>query len=232
MPSATIKLATNIPLIGTVKYMDFYPGKEKDGTKYAAQIALKGTWDEKGDGTVYLAAPVAYGILKDGFAHEDGKKSFQGAEVPQFKWDYQGKVRVLKSEDGLKRHTTVTAADGPVDAATGGPPRKVEFNRPPILPGSTPSPAPATDERWTELGRNYAKAVEIAAQTWQGGNLDSQAIVAAAATVFIEANKRGLTVPKTAEQQAATIRDTVDSFTAMPTQLKEEPDPELPEWMR
>jgi hypothetical protein len=81
------------------------------------------------------------------------------------------------------------------------------------------------------LERNYKKAVTIALGAWSGP-LNEQAIVAAAATVFIEAQKRGLTVPPTAQQQAETVRDTLDSFAVMPPQLKDAPDPELPAWMQ
>lgn len=51
MAGTTIKLQTNIPVMGTVEYCDFIPTKNPT---YSDQIALRGKWDGAGDGRIYL----------------------------------------------------------------------------------------------------------------------------------------------------------------------------------
>src|SRR4051794_37904466 len=109
---ATIKLQTNIAVTGTVKYMDFYPAKmvtDKNGVEqeYAAQVALKGVWDGSGEGVIYLPQMLANEIIGAGLAQTAGEKVFQGQTVPQFKWLYQGRVQVLKAEEGRTKRTSV-----------------------------------------------------------------------------------------------------------------------------
>lgn len=200
--SPTIKPLTNVPLVGVVRYMDYWPAKEKDGKQYGAQVSLKGTWDEQGEGTVYLPSVVGDQIIVDGLAHQDGTKVFQGEQVPQFRWDYAGRVSILRREDGQKKFTTVT----PVE----------KNGSPPIQQGDAHEPGPGVDtvaqvhggipsprQRWADLQETYDACVKIAAKVWRLDPTDgmntpaewTELLGRAANTLFIEANKRNLPPP-------------------------------------
>ena len=187
---ATLKLQTNIPVYGVVKYMDYYPAKMVDGKEYGAQIALKGTWEGTGEAAIYLPHFLANDIVGAGLAHSDGEKVFQGQTIPQFRWSHSGRVQVLKAEDGRIKRTTVLAVD-----ATGAVPAQAPVHRPtPTVKDATPSYGSVPGDPWSEIERQYERARRTACRVW-GDNYDPQALVAAAATVFIEANKRGIAPP-------------------------------------
>jgi hypothetical protein len=78
--------------------------------------------------------------------------------------------------------------------------------------------------------------VNTATEVWGETDLDvdAAAFVASVATLFIEANKRGLTVPaphvpSTAEQKATAIRDAIDKYADKPLPIqKGEEEDDLP----
>lgn len=211
MATATkIKLDVNVPLTGTVKYVDFYPEKEnpnQPGKVMAAQWALTGSWswrspeygDVSAEGKVYIdeyqlaASPVALGFVEANGTWDDGN--------PKFKWTYKAAVRLLKTEDGKKRHVTISRLDqtAPTVAAGSPPPAAVapvahQSGQAPVrVPSGTPAPVPPSQDEWSQLERQYERARIAACRVW-GENYDPTALVAATATVFIEANKRGLKI--------------------------------------
>jgi hypothetical protein len=77
------------------------------------------------------------------------------------------------------------------------------------------------------------RCVEIAAMAW---GVDRSGLVDSAVhTLFIEANKRGLTVPaphapRTAEQKAAAVRDAIDQYASPPKALDEPELDQPPPW--
>jgi hypothetical protein len=220
-----IKLEPNVVVTGTVKFVDFYAEKEnpnQPGKVMAAQWALNGAWswivpgtDEQmhAEGKIYIdeyqlaASPVALGFVEPNGTWDDGN--------PKFKWTYKAAVRLLKTEDGKKRHVTISrltdspagvgAAPAPLPVGHGTP---AQASRPPqAVP--TPTPAPHTDP-WSDLARSYERAHVLACKVW-GDNYEPSALVAAAATIFIEANKRGLKAT-----------NPIESFAGMPEPLKQD----------
>jgi hypothetical protein len=251
---AKLDFKTNIPVVGTVKYLDYYPEREvkgRDGKTFmaSAQVRLKGTFDGT-DGEIYLPAFLAEHMIRDGLAQDAGERDGK----QQFKWLEAGPVEILRAENGAKKITTVRALNGKAtDAAptaTGAvsPPPAASPSKGTAIPVSAtaaPSAVPHTqDDGWDALARQYTRAVDVAGQAWKtmaASTVDwsAEAMVAAAATVFIEANKRGLTVPaphapKTAEQRAAAVRDAIDRYAKPPAALGDPgpqeapPDDELP----
>jgi hypothetical protein len=95
---------------------------------------------------------------------------------------------------------------------------------------ATPVAVPPQDEQWDALARVYEKAFHIASVAWGGG----EPAVEAVHTLFIEANKRGLTVPAphvppTPEQKATAIRDSIDRYAEKPDAIaKGEEEDDLP----
>ncbi len=187
-PSKTIKLATNIPLVGTVQSC-YYAKSKTEG--YSDQIKLKGTFDGQGEGSVYLPLRLVNDLATAGMlAVPTDKKDNYGNQA--FQWLYGGKIQILKQEEGTRKFTTVTAAE--------------KNGSPPIQQGDAHEPEPYDD------GTN--RAVDDLGEWWHGryllmkychrlaknihgdGEHDQQAVAATAHTLFIQANMAGKLAPR------------------------------------
>jgi hypothetical protein len=102
---------------------------------------------------------------------------------------------------------------------------------------ATPVAVPPQDDQWDALKRQYKESICTVLEAFEDFKLapEDTALIAAIATVFIEANKRGLTVPAphvppTPLQKATAIRDSIDRYADMPEPIKqgEEEDDSLP----
>jgi hypothetical protein len=256
MATATkIKLDVNVPLTGTVKYVDFYAEKEnpnQPGKVMAAQWALTGAWmwtnvqggAEAAEGKVYIdefqlaASPVALGLVQQNGQWDDGN--------PKFKWTHVGPIRLVKTEDGRKRHVAIMRLDQtgnfaapqasiPAAGAVSPPPAAspgratAEVTRGNSAAVPVSGSSPVKDGEWAALARQYKKCVGIALWAWRVNEhsdpiIEESAIAAAAATLFIESNKRGMTVPApepTAKEKAEAIRA---AFDEMPAALQHDGD--------
>jgi hypothetical protein len=103
MAGTTIKLQTNIPVIGTITYCDFIKSKNTapDGTPYSDQISLRGTWDGAGEGRMYLHLSIEQelknlGVIGDRQANGNCPLLLQAP-----------KVKVTKIEQGTAKRTVV-----------------------------------------------------------------------------------------------------------------------------
>lgn len=201
MVTATkISLDVNVPLTGTVKFVSYYPEKpnpNKPGTTFSDQWALTGQWSwttpegeqASGEGKVYIdcyqlaASPLQLGLVQEDGTWDDGST--------RYKWTHAGPIRLVKTEKDRKRHVTISRVQiggGAVEitpkfATTAAPAT-------PLTLGSANDTA-GTDDPWASLERQYERARALACRIW-GDDYEPQALVAAAATVFIEANRRGL----------------------------------------
>ena len=242
----TIKLQTNIPIVGVLKYVDYSKSRVEG---WQDQLCLKGTWDGHGEGRVYLPVWLADKMIEQNIVDEDGQDRY---ENPAYRVTYAGRVQILREEHGTKKVTTIlplgdvgpiTAKSAPTAAGAESPPPAASprraladgrdrDGRPVAVPASVP---PSSDE-WAALSRNYHRACDIASRAWsnaEGVVVSADHLVAAAATVFIEANKRGLTVPApveklSPEQKVERIRESFDKFAEKPEALKDEADDDLP----
>jgi len=248
-----VKLDVNIPMRGDVKFVAHYAEREnpnKPGTTYAAQWVLTGVWSwtdpvngpQKAEGKVGIdeyqlaASPIVLGLAKQEGTWDDGN--------PKYKWTHNGPVLLLKTKDGKKNHVTISRLDTngqpvaaqPAAGAASPPPVASTGRATAAVTRSSSGVAPVSGppSGWDDISRSYASAVRVASNAWLGVNLSPEAKVAAAATVFIEANKRGLTVPApTREQQAGAVRDAFDRYADMPAALKQDEPPlpsEVPPW--
>ena len=233
----TIKLQTNIPLVGTLKYADHKPSTTEG---WADQIRLKGQFDGKGEGYVYIGAWMADKLVKQGIIEVTSPGDEESGESPSYRVIYKDKVQILREEEGTKKITTILPL-GAAPTAAGAESRPAaspsKGSAIPVSATAVPASVPPLQdgEPWKALARSYKKAVEVASWAWGGDEvtLNDEAIVAAAATVFIEANKRGLSVPApveklSPEQKAERIRDAIDKYAEKPEALKDDADDDLP----
>lgn len=229
--SVTIKLQTNVPLVGVLQYVDFAKSKTEG---WADQICLKGHFDGHGEGRVYLSDWLAKPMLENGLIETNGLDR-DGNQA--YKVLYKGRVQILREENGPKKFTTILPLDAstPAAGAVSPPPATSPGRAPAESPRSNSVAAPVSgppspdSEPWRALAAQYKRAAGIAIRTWAETINDEQALVAAAATVFIEANKRGLTVPPTAKEQAEEIRRAFDQPPApLAKAIAGEEDDDLP----
>lgn len=247
MASPKIKMDLNIPLLGTIKYCDYYdakPNPNEPEKMMSAQWGLKGSFVRLNpdgtrdllDGVVYLdtfqlsADPVQLGLAAPN-GLRDGK--------PQYKWLHAGQIQLVKREDGRKRIIQIarvgeapaaqtpvykTVADDPrppfpgrvtvVEQLTPPPPalRVAQARSEPAVAaacagerragaGQNPADYAAHDE-WAALEARYARCAEIAWRIW-GDETGEQAIVAATATLLIQAEKEHLPTPTRAPDLVA-----------------------------
>lgn len=232
-------LEVNIPRVGVVESLMYFaekPSPKKPGTTMPAQYGFKGKWQDGHEGIIYVdcyklaADPVALGWAERGPDYEG---------QPRFNWLAKGEpVQLLMRLQGNKRtvylsrlNETAIPAAGAASPPPAASPASAAANVGRATPASVP---PSQDNGWDDLARQYEQAVRVAAKAWTDVALNSEAKVAAAATVFIEANKRGLAVSEpTATQRAGTVRDAFDKYAGLPKALTRDEPPlpdEVPPW--
>jgi hypothetical protein len=228
-PTTTIKLQVNIPLIGTVKFLDYYPEKpnpNEPGKMMSAQWGFKGTWDGIGEGRVYADEyQLPTGPLMLGLAEQQGEER----GLPRYRWKYDGKVQIVKREEGRKRVIYLSRLSETTPQSGRMHTNAQNQNAPsPLLPVSTTQvwkemasdammqPKPVMDE-WAALEARYARCVEIARRSWETlGKFGDTALVAATATLFIEANKEHLQTPSVAAPLTAPAPQTPSAIPSEP----------------
>jgi hypothetical protein len=252
--AAKIPLELNQPVTGTVKFIAYYPDKPsttEEGKVMPASWCLTGTFDwvdadelhQRADGKLYITefqmdnTPTQLGL-----AVEDGK--WPDGNV-KYKWNYGQAVRIVKRKVDktskklqvtISRLTELPTASGAAPTLPAASPSKGSAI--PVSATVAPVAVPPSDAGWEALKRQYKNSITLAVSSWEELDLpipDDQAMVASVAAVFIEANKRGLSVPaphvpSTAEQKATAIRDAIDKYAdkPLPIQQGEEEDSELP----
>lgn len=246
-PKVTLKLLTNLPAIGTVKFVDFYEEKEnpkEPGKMMSAQWGFTGTFDLSDgqgprEGRIYCDT---YQLSADpvhlGMAIPDGTDTRTGA--PRYKWTERGPIHLVKREDGRKRLIQIARvgeATAPIPAQQTPPGAFVPqapIHLPTVPANAIPWPThhPATDvsnhpiseksDEWAALEARYARCVDMAHKVWHdvgSRRLDDQSVVAAAATLFIEANKEHLqTAPVSAALRSlGSVQTTTSPTTTLDT---------------
>ncbi len=107
MPSKTVKLSTNIPLIGVVSQAYYHFSEKAKEENWAPQLKLVGRWDEEGEGNVYLPLRLVDDMHKADFlAIETGPDhDLYKVMTPNTK------IKLLKEEDGTKKFIRFSFAD-------------------------------------------------------------------------------------------------------------------------
>lgn len=112
-----IKIATNVPLTGIVASINYRTGlkgwvdSKKPGSPpkdLPDQIELVGSWDNHGDGSVFLDTWAIAQLASLGLLVQLPGLDQYGK--PQFRVLRQDKIQILKSENGTRKETSFTWA--------------------------------------------------------------------------------------------------------------------------
>lgn len=186
MPSATVKLQTNIPITGTLDYCDYI---KSTNPQYNDQIALKGTWDGSGQGRIYLPLALEGELSKKGII---GPKAENGNYPVLMRG---AKVRILRVEDGKSKRTSIDLLDsaGPATVA----------NTPAATPYKAASYGGAATKE--QLEATLQECLEVSHEMWMAAGFTpadcTDAIAASAHTLFIARSQRGLFAVVTQEEE-------------------------------
>lgn len=232
--TTSIYLLSNAPLRGTITSVsarDAQASTLYPGTTMPAQWAIQGrfegdarakkdqVWSGSGDAMLYVDQDKTTSpLLALGIFEQAGER----AGKPFYRVVYGGEVQFMQREENKRKHITLSrvgepaapqyvAANTSVAAITGLPVAAT----PALATGSNAGAfkvpqmpqhaiAPATDE-WAAMEARYARCVEIAKHSWTKLNMDDGAMVAAVATLFIEANKEHLQTAPVAGRLTQTL---------------------------
>lgn len=200
---------TNVPRCGTISAVWFAPTKNE---KWDDQIKIVGKWETEGDGHFYQSIKTLEAYTDAGVVRQDPGTDKDGH--PKFAVVNQNqRVMIVRKEvsGSNAKMTEVTPIDvqGNVVVLPACP-KPVLVPQVSAAPSATAPPAPSaqaapqaapengrerTRERWAELDEQYAACLSIAAYRLQktlGDDVSDTAIQAGAATVMIQAERRGL----------------------------------------
>ena len=221
---AILKLQTNLPLEGRLKFADFQKSKRED---WSDQIKLKGDFHGPGyageaDSLVYLNIAVVNDLVKIGVV-EDAGNDAEGN--PQFRVIHEGPIRLTKKEEGKRKFTEVELVDGTAPMERKPAPKNQTVQ--------APDDGPATDRtRWRALKATYEGCFKIAE-----GVLPEKSpltdVVAATATLFIQAMRdhlmvypgNGTTKHEPKPEPPKPVPVAAPAFDKMPPELSEDDDP-------
>lgn len=219
----TIKPKTNIPLVGTLKYADFYQGE------YGLRLKLTGDWDEHGEGVVWLPATLEAELTNGGYIERTGEKDRFGQDG--LKANRQLRLTLIKteSEDGKRTFWNV---DGNGQAKAGTPTAK------PAPQKASPPEELTGDLREIMLStRNtYSAAMAMLLQVYEANGRQppgDDALQAGTFSIFKNLTDRGVWVPAgklpapekpVTKSEAGPGKESLDDF----PEALEETDDELP----
>lgn len=206
----TVTLLTNIPLtLSALRYADYSQSEKAKAEGWAPQVKLTGTMDGR-DVAVYLPGSCLNELVAQGIVDDTGNTTKW--DTPEYKVLKTGPITILRTEDGKKKYTAINPDMGPAPQraapganirpldetprSTGKPPQKAPHAPKAESAGETNPPGD-----WAVLKATYAECTRIATETWLTAQrafgadalgLSDVGLIAATATLFIEANKRGL----------------------------------------
>ena len=185
MAALKIEVQTNIPIVGTIKYADYSHSDYAKKEGYDPQLALNGMWNGE-QGVLYTPLFLRDSLMELGALEDNGQRSNRGD--PKYRVvDPSSVVTVLKAETAEGIRWTAE-----VEGAVAQP------KQPEIVPVPTEVKRQvATNEQKTDRAKfkEMAGTLECClamACTFWASDTDPAVIQATGATLFIEANKRGI----------------------------------------
>lgn len=195
MAAPTVKVATNIPIVGTITYADESHSDKAKAEGWPPQLKLTGHWNGS-DGAVYTPTFLLEHLIAVGLLEDNGETSDWGAAKYRVT-DQSAVVTILKAEteDGIRWSGEVAGVEQRQSApASQSAPMPAEVKR-----------QVATNEQKSDRAKFKAlvgtfECCFATAESLWPGDTDTATIQACAATLFIEANKRGIVLtPKKVE---------------------------------
>jgi hypothetical protein len=178
MATSTLKLQTNIPLTGFVRYANYYKGKpwtDDQGVSKMLpdQVQLKGSWDGSSDEALFLPMSLVGQMLDMGLLRQDQQPDKFGNPAYTV-LNGTRKVRVLKTEDGKKKPVHISWADASATAAA--PAAQTAAPSTPAQPAKAAAPAqPRQDadaQKRAEIRKAHRRALKTLGDTqanaWRG----------------------------------------------------------------
>jgi hypothetical protein len=182
MATSTLKLRTNVPLTGFVKYANYWKGKpwadpEKGGAikQLPDQIQLKGSWDGSTDEGLFLPISLLGTMFDMGLLRQETVNDERGN--PKYTvMNGARKVRVLKSEDGKKKPIYISWADAPPPEQQAAAPAAASpaaapqpaISPPPAKKAAPPAIGNGEQEKLRKEHRRRLKVIgETQANTWR-----------------------------------------------------------------
>lgn len=172
---------------------------------------LKGDWDD-GEEWKYVEASEAKVLADAGIVVRDGE------------WPDSGKPKFKIT--GAPRIGIITTFHG-----KGNPPtRKIVLNaqkEPEAAPTDSTRKSPVLGASWEELEHDYQAALDIAIRAWerlQAKTPENAVLQAAAATVLIEASKRGLRGAAQPQESTTDVPEKREEYDDFPEPPEEEED--------
>lgn len=202
-PQNKVDLLTNVPIRMSIKYIDVFPNdtSKNQGKGYGASMRFKGTIDGA-DAVLYPRGAVwaavkalkAAGVIAESEYDEDPSEKYSIAVR-------HSDVELCMKQNAGERYASFTVTT--VGAATPVTTSRPHNTQGAHIPGIDDSPFPpketgappqiGTDGPWNAMLEFYERCLTRANSYCQANRIvDQQAIVAMTATLFIEANKRGL----------------------------------------
>src|SRR5512146_2591952 len=146
----TLKLQTNIPLVGILKYADYRAGRDwtdpesKETKRLPDQLELKGQWGEENKplaaakvyvGLSFIGELVAMGALEQ--LRENDDKGH-----PRYKVLSPKQLRIVKREQGKKKPVYIHWVGEPEGAPKGTPQAQPAAAAQPAAPATAPKDTP------------------------------------------------------------------------------------------
>jgi len=175
---------------------------------------LKGDWDDGGEWK-YVEASAAKALADEGIVVRDGEWPDSGK--PKYKIIGEPHIGIITKFHGK-----------------GNPPtHKIVLNgkkEPESAPTDSTSTSPVLGASWEELEHDYQAALDIAIRAWErlsAKTPENAVLQAAAATVLIEASKRGLRGVAQPQEATTDVPEKREDYDDFPDPSDEEDD-ELP----
>ena len=234
MPSKTVKLSTNIPLIGVVSKVFFHHTQKAIDEGWTPQLKLVGVWDGEGEANVYVPLRLAEDMHKAGFMTiETGPDhDLYHVMVPNTR------IKLIKEEDGTKKFITFSIADH-LDRPSDGLPPEKETQAPQDAPEAkerartTPKPKSKLKSVVGDVKRFHLGCMALSAHnhvllyTCGVESLDMNAVHAGGFTIMKKLEEQGVT--SFTEKQLKSIKDTLSDASYEARKMSEPSIKELPD---
>jgi len=185
----TIKPKTNIPILGTLRYVNYQKSKTEG---WKDQVCLVGTWDDHGEGRIYGPLFLKDELEKIGAITKpvggNGSRLKDKFGNPAYKVVGSPRVLLLKSETEEGVRWQVNLGD------SAGADHQPEERATSHEPHDDAPPQSSNSKQWAQMRDTWVKCAKLARNAHNKAELecDDDRIAQTATSFFIEANRKNL----------------------------------------